>query len=169
MDFFTQAKRKLKFWLIIVAIILFFLSWTSNNTKADSQGDLLWQLIEPAYDRDLMIQNWKTVDTEWNVILKWSTVIGWGYKPSIIVRITKLLLSITIALSITMILYNGMVYIIQTWQWKESKDLTKNIAYIVIWILIALFSVVFITLLQSVPQTLEKDLKSGIDDYEVVE
>ena len=78
-----------------------------------------------------------------------------GDKPSIITKATRILLLFVIALSVTMILYNGMMYIIQTWQWKEAKDLTKNIAYIVIWILIALFSVVIITLTQSIPSTLE--------------
>ena len=78
-------------------------------------------------------------------------------KPSIIVKATRILLSLIIALSVTMVLYNGMMYIIQTWQWKEAKDLTKNIAYIVIWILVALFSVIIITLIQSVPETLEKE------------
>ena len=65
---------------------------------------------------------------------------------------------LTVALSVTMILYNGMMYIIQTWQGKEAKDLTKNITLIVVWILVWLFSVVIITLLQSVPTTLNKEL-----------
>jgi len=82
-------------------------------------------------------------------------------QPSMIVKVTRLLLSLVIALSVTMILYNWMQYIIQTWQWKEAKDLTKNIAYIVVWILVALFSVVIITLIQSIPATLDKELDGG--------
>ncbi len=93
-------------------------------------------------------------------------------KPSIIWKATRILLSLVIALSITMILYNGMMYIIQTWQWKEAKDLTKNIAYIVIWILVALFSVVIITLIQSIPSTLDDwrwSSDSKINDNKMVE
>lgn len=95
-----------------------------------------------------------------------------GDKPSIIARITRILLSLVIALSITMILYNGMMYIVKTWQWKEAKDLTKNVAYIVIWILVALFSVVIITLIQSVPSTLDdrrKSSNSKINDTKLIE
>ena len=92
-------------------------------------------------------------------------------KPSIIVKATRILLSLVVALSVTMILYNGMMYIVETWQWKEWKDLVKNIAFIVIWILVALFSVVIITLIQSIPDTLENELVSDSNskmDNEVV-
>ena len=101
----------------------------------------------------------------------WVNVEAWD-KPSIIWKATRILLSLVIALSITMILYNGMMYIIQTWQWKEAKDLTKNIAYIVIWILVALFSVVIITLIQSIPSTLDDwrwSSDSKINDNKMVE
>lgn len=81
-----------------------------------------------------------------------------GKKDPIIVKVTKLLLVLVIALSVTMILYNGMMYIIQTWQWKEWKNLMKNIALIVVGILISLFSVVIIRLIQSIPWTLDDEL-----------
>jgi hypothetical protein len=60
-----------------------------------------------------------------------------------------------------MILYNGMMYIVQTWQWKESKSLMKNVALIVVGILISLFSVVIIRLIQSIPWTLDDELMEG--------
>ena len=81
-----------------------------------------------------------------------------------IVRVTRLLLSLVIALSVTMILYNGMMYIIQTWQWKEGKNLAKNIVYIVVWILLSLFSVIIITVLQSISPTLESEIKPDVDN-----
>ena len=88
-----------------------------------------------------------------------------------IARITRLLLILTISLSITMILYNWMVYIIETWQGKEWKSLVKNVVYIVIWILISLFSITIITLLQSVSTTLDEEAKvdwSRDDDNNIV-
>lgn len=92
-------------------------------------------------------------------------------KPSIIVKATRLLLTLVITLSVTMILYNWMMYIIQTGQWKEWKNLVKNIVYIVVWILISLFSVVIITIIQSVPTTLDDstdgllmDIDNSIDE-----
>ena len=88
-----------------------------------------------------------------------------------IIKITRFLLILSITLAVTMILYNGMIYIIQTWQWKDSKDLTKNIIYIVIWILVALFSVVIITLIQSIPSTLwdKKELPTNTYGHDVDE
>ena len=80
---------------------------------------------------------------------------AWVQKqPSLIVKVTRMLLILTITLSVTMILYNGMMYIIKTWQWKEGKDVLKNVAYIVIWILIALFSVIIVRIMQSIPSTI---------------
>ncbi len=51
-----------------------------------------------------------------------------------------------------------MVYIIQTWQWKEWKNLVKNIIYIAVWIILSIFSVIIITIIQSVPQTIEEEV-----------
>ena len=77
-------------------------------------------------------------------------------KPPLLAWLTRWLLVLVITLSVTMILYNWMLYIIQTWQWKESKSLIKNIAYIVIGIVISLLSLIIITLIQSTWKTLEK-------------
>ena len=81
-----------------------------------------------------------------------------------IARITRLLLILTISLSITMILYNWMVYIIETWQGKEWKSLVKNVVLIIVWILVALFSVVIINLIQSTTTTLNTELKETSDN-----
>lgn len=86
----------------------------------------------------------------------WRSWVGGQRIPSIIVKVTRILLSLVVALSVTMILYHGLSYIIQTGQWKEGKDLIKNVVYIVIWILVSLFSVIIITLLQSVSTTLDE-------------
>ena len=104
-----------------------------------------------------------SVDGVWRDVfenqVKYGAGLGWVDKqkiPSIIVKVTRILLSLVVALSITMILYHWLFYIIQTGQWKEWKDLVKNVVYIVIWILVSLFSVTIITLLQSVSTTLDE-------------
>ena len=89
---------------------------------------------------------------------------GISRNSSIIVKFTRILLSLVITLSVTMILWNWMSYIIQTWQWKEWKNLVKNIVYIVVWILIALFSVIIITIIQSVPATLDDSDEGLVTD-----
>ena len=133
--------------------------------------DLLWQAINPSYNGKNISQVWKNVDSVWNAVIKWwiEAKIGLGWadikaSPSIIVKVTRILLSLTIALAVTMILYNGMIYIVKTWQWEDWKNLTKNVAYVVIWILIALFSVVIITLIRSVPETLNQELHVDYDN-----
>jgi uncharacterized protein involved in cysteine biosynthesis len=72
-------------------------------------------------------------------------------------------LMLVITLSVTMILYNGIKYIVETWQWKDSKSLMKNVVYIVVWILVSLFSIIIITLLRSVPTTIEEWVEQTTD------
>jgi hypothetical protein len=76
-------------------------------------------------------------------------VSGVVAKAPLIVRITKFLLRLTIMLSITMVLYNWVYYIIKASWWSDVKDVTKNIQYVVFGILIALASVGIINLISS--------------------
>lgn len=169
MYFFGYIKENIKYLLTFSVFAMCFLGWFSN-----AASDLLWQAIEPAYRDNTIITAWEDVNTVWAAVVEWSNASvsvdshwsEYGKKASIIVKATRILLSLVIALAVTMILYNGMMYIIQTWQWKDSKDLTKNIAYIVVWILVALFSVVVITLIQSIPNTLDNELISDHDSSE---
>lgn len=172
MIFTKYIKNKIKYCYITLITITFFLWWISNA------GDLLWQIMEPSHNSQTTINLGRNVDTVWETMLEWSIELETGGKkwiknwPSIIVKATRILLSLVIALSVTMILYNGIMYIVETWKWKEWNELIKNVAYIVIWILLALFSVVIITLLQSVPQTLEDELiteTSNQTDNELVD
>ena len=164
MQTFRQIKKNIKYYLFaLVAIPLLFGSFSG------AVNDLLWQAVQPSYNDKNISQIWENVNKVWNTVIKWWTEakmwLDWlsvKRSDSIIVKVTGILLSLTIALAVTMILYNGMMYIVKTWQWKDWKDLTKNVAYIVVWILIALFSVVIITLIRSVPKTLDDEL---IEDY----
>ena len=172
--FGISVKNKIKFWLIAL-FVLPFCVWEICL----SADDLLWQIIEPTAELGLTIDMWKNRDRVGKNVFEWSTETGidgeWvniRAKPSIIVKITRLLLTIVITLSVTVILYNWLTYIIKTGQWEEGKNLISNIIYIVVWILIALFSVVIIRIIQSVPQTLDRELnidKNNTTDNAVVE
>lgn len=172
MGVLSKFKGNIKYLLCLTIFSVLFFWWFSK-----AQDDLLWQLIEPAYRYwETIITIWESVNEVWQAVIEWPTIevttSGLKSWTSIIVKVTRILLSLIIALSVTMILYNGMMYIIQTWQWKDAKDLTKNIAYIVVWILVALFSVVIITLIQSVPKTLDDELnwwRNVTQDSSVVE
>ena len=55
----------------------------------------------------------------------------------------------TIVLSVTMIIYNGILWIIESSKWWEVKDAKNNITYIFVWILLSLSSVILINLISS--------------------
>ena len=138
-------------------VLPFFIGW-----KLHAANDLLWEIAEPAYNADNIIKAGVNKDSVWANTIRWTYEVDneWITKKSMILKITRLLLILTIALSVTMILYNGMMYIVQTWQWKEWKSLIKNVLLIVVGILVSLFSVVIINLIQSIPNSIDEDLKS---------
>lgn len=67
----------------------------------------------------------------------------------LIVRITKFLLRLTIVLSVTMILYNGVFWIVESSKGSEVKDAKNNLIYIFVGILLSLSSVALINLVSS--------------------
>ena len=161
MKFWKWTVSKLKYWLLALFFMPIFSAWTCSAVN-----DLLKQVTDPADDIWITIHIWDNVGRVWKSFFEGRTEASadrewiWVRKtPSIIVKVTRLLLSLVVALSVTMILYNWLTYIIQTWQWKEWKDLVKNVIYIVIWIIVSLFSVTIITVLQSVSTTLDKETK----------
>jgi hypothetical protein len=85
------------------------------------------------------------------------TTVLWGTwdvsaitsQAPLIVRITKFLLRITIVLSITMVIYSGIMYIIEASKGAEVKETTNNLMYIIGWVLLALMSLGLINLIAS--------------------
>ena len=144
MNLMKQIKKKLKYWLLAFLALPFFLWWISN-----AANDLLWEIRQISKNNGSVIHIAENVDNVWKKV-----VWGPNSNETILTKITKILLWLVVALSVTMILYNGMMYIIQTWQWKEWKDLMKNVIYIVIGVVIALFSTIIIALIQSVSSTI---------------
>lgn len=86
-------------------------------------------------------------------------------KAPLLVRITKFLLRMTIVLSITMIIYSSVKYMVEVLNWKDWKSAAakKDIARIAGWVIIALMSVGIINLIVSIPKssiTTSDDLSS---------
>lgn len=152
----------------------FLIWWVSFGAD-----DLLRTIMTPSIDTENIIDMWENVKTVGRHVFEGtlgSSVGGDGAKvwtsPSLIVKATRLLLILVITLSVTMILYNWMIYIIETWNGKQWKNLITNVVYIVVWILLSLFSVVIITLIQSVPSTIDAELKresNNVTDNNVIE
>lgn len=76
-------------------------------------------------------------------------------KEPLIVRITKFLLRMTIVLSITMVIFNSVLYMIEVMNWKDRKsaEAKNNLARVAWWVIIALMSVGIINLVVSVPKS----------------
>lgn len=107
------------------------------------------------YERIPISVQWKNL-AEWEtncpgvwwerIFAVWVTVTE---KEPLIVRLTKRLLRLTIAISITMIILIGIKLI---WSWVTGQGLTewiKNVTNLVIWLILALSSVSIIWLIQS--------------------
>lgn len=84
------------------------------------------------------------------------TVLGGDYRVDVvtteaplIIRITKLLLRITMVLAVSMVIFNGIMRIIESSKW-EAKDSKQNMILIIVGILIALFSLSIINLISSI-------------------
>lgn len=56
----------------------------------------------------------------------------------------------TMVLAVTMIIYNGVHYVIKASKGENPKDILNNILYIWVGILLALFSVIIIRLVSSI-------------------
>ena len=154
-------------------VLLFLTVLISFWWETFAERDLLYQTLNPS--RELIIYPSETSTRVWNWIFKWSKEVDivkedgkWGAEittvPSLFAKITRLILLLVVTLSVTMILYNWIMYIVKIWQWEDSKNLMKNVVYIIVWILISLFSVVIMTLLRSVPKTIDEGIPSSVNN-----
>lgn len=81
-----------------------------------------------------------------------NTILNTGFnkQPSLIIMVTKFLLRMTVVLAVTMIIYNGIMYVIKTSKGENPKDILNNILYVGVGILLALFSVIIIRFVSSI-------------------
>jgi hypothetical protein len=95
-----------------------------------------------------------------------SDAIDVTYTTPLIARVTKILLSITMVLAITMIIFTSVKLMASVLWWKDlkSSSLKKDLLMIVIWVLLALFSVTIINLLRSVTKS-SINTSSNIENF----
>ncbi len=119
--------------------------------KSYAAQDLLEQAFQPALSNETIINLWLGKDAVGNEILKSSIInLKGDTQAPLIVRITKFLLRITMVLSVTMVIFNAIMWIIESAKWGDVKDAKKNITFIVIGILLALMSLGIINLISSI-------------------
>jgi len=71
-------------------------------------------------------------------------------RDPLLVRLTKFILRLTIVLSITMIIYTGIRYMMAVGTEEGTKTARQNLLYIVLGIILAMMSYAIIILLQSI-------------------
>lgn len=108
-----------------------------SNSDLSTQKNTLWSNLS---DRDFCEQ-----------------ILWWDYNTTVlqkeaplIVRISKFLLRITMVLAVTMVIFNGVMWIIESSKGAEVKDAKKNIILIVVGLFIALMSLSIINLISSI-------------------
>lgn len=164
--------RNLKFlffsWIVLWGGWLLTLNF-SFATEGSNAHDLLEQAFTPAIDSNKVIwggdigstkeQVWSYVLREGNDLkLKFKRgenekVVNFQRRTSLLVQISKFLLRLTIILSITMIIYNGVMYLIKASKGENPKEIYTNIWYIVTGVLLGLSSVIIIRFISSIGQT----------------
>jgi hypothetical protein len=97
-----------------------------------------------------------------NISITGKLKVGISHQDSIIIRITRFLLMLTIVLAVTMIILNGMQYIIKSGSGEDPSKIRSNLIYVVVGIVLALFSVVLINLLRSAGTTLYKEASKSV-------
>ncbi len=145
--------------LIFLSLWFFGILWNFfvSAEEGSTSEDFLNQAFEPAMTYEYVAWNgfvWNTKEWVWNFLLNWGTEIEWWRgatkKDSFVVSLTKFIVRFTLVIAITMIIYNWIMFVIKSTKWEAPKDVLKNILYIVVWVLLALASVVIIRLASSV-------------------
>lgn len=72
---------------------------------------------------------------------------------SLVIRITRFILMLTVVLAVTMVIINGIQYITKSANGEDPSKTRWNLFYLVIGLLLALFSVVIINLFRSIGET----------------
>lgn len=118
----------------------------------------IWCMINWQHISNSDLQNQMTTAWYWWTTTDFCQLILWGdndvpvltTEAPLIVRIAKFLLRITMVLAVTMVIFNGIMWIIESSKWAEVKDAKKNITLIIVGILIALMSLGIINLISSI-------------------
>ena len=139
-----------KIFLFLLFMIPLF-SWTIWQ-------DIMSEVFQPAKVKQWIIYIWDDKKAVWRSLLRESTVFSWMwggwefYKNApLIVKIMYVILRLTVVLSITMIIFYSIKFMLQVFNWSEIKSATakKDLINVLIWLLIAMFSITAVTLVTS--------------------
>lgn len=154
MNLFNKIAKYFCYIVLVVFSPLAIVWWAFAD---DNSKDQMYNAFHPSMQKDYVIWRWESANAAWSEVFSSTNLSG---KPPLLIRFIKILMNIIISISVTMILWNWVQYIIAVWKWEDWKKLYKNILYVVIWILVALFSVVIVNILQSVSTTINKEINT---------
>lgn len=154
-----QLKHLLFIIVFCISFLFSFQKWTFA-TEWSQTVDLLDQAFRPAVESETVFWGDETIGPKWSYILKWRTEFkiagketGFKKNSSLLVQITQFLLTMTIVLSVPVIIYNGIQYMIKSSKWENPKEIITNLLWIGWGILLALFSVMIVKFASSLGAT----------------
>lgn len=143
-----------KFLLIILSYFVF--SFVSLNFVS-AASDLLENAVEDAKQYDNVVDMWANSTAVWNRFFwGWDAVTGKGVvtKEPIIIKFTKFLLRLTVAVWITMFLIWWTMFLLSMWDDWKMKKARNNLIMAWVWIVLALASLWIIELIRSLANTI---------------
>ncbi len=141
-------KNSIKSLIFSTFLTITAISWTSYATEGSNAYDLLQQAFDPAIQQNVVV-GWNSIGTDvesvGNYVLRSS-----NDRQSLIIEITRFILRMSIVLAVTMLIYNGIQYMLKTSKGEHPKEIVTNIIYILAGVLLALSSVIIIRLASSI-------------------
>lgn len=153
---------------LVVLILSAFVANVSLANDDSSATEFIEKVFSPAINADHIIGGSSVGTTKksvGNFLLKDGLEISIGKgginvekKPSFVIMFTQFLLKMTVAIWVTMVILNGVLYIIKTQKGEHDKDTVTNLIMVVVGIVLALSSVLLVRVMRSVSTTLLKEV-----------
>lgn len=143
-----MKKIRLYIYLTIVALWWFF----SINTYANTNYDLLQQAFEAARGADYVVWKWNDPKSVAGELFNrtWQINIGKNSDSKTVepyvIRITKLIIRVGVALSVSIIILWGILYIVAFGDEGKQKKARTMIIYALVWLLISLAALAIVQL-----------------------
>jgi len=121
--------------------------------------DILSQVFGPSKQSHGVIYLWDDKNDVWNSLVNESTSFSrwtWFYERApLIVKIVRIILKLTVVLSVTMVIFYSVKFMLQIFKWNDYKSATakKDLINVFVWLFVALFSITAVNLVISIPKS----------------
>lgn len=158
-NFHTLCNRFHRNKLFVLLSCFLVSSWCFIVVSKIFAVDLLENAFQASKQYDQVINLWNNKNAVGNEVFQQGTNVnvsltgGWvtaTTQAPLYVRITQFLLRITVLLSVTMILYNGVLYVASAGDAGKASAARKAIVNVIIGLIIAFISLSIVYLAQSI-------------------